>query len=71
MQTPTQGMWRRATQDTVLGGVPIPAGTMLLLMFTSANRDEKHFPDPDRFDVTRDFGTAHVPSAAASTPASA
>jgi cytochrome P450 len=60
MQTPTQGMWRRATEDTVLGGVPIPAGTMLLLMFTSANRDEKYFADPDRFDVTRDFRTAHV-----------
>ena len=60
MQTPTQGMWRRATEDTTLGGVPIAAGTMLLLMFTSANRDEKYFPDPDRFDVGRDFRTAHV-----------
>ena len=60
MQTPTQGMWRRATEDTTLAGVPIPAGTMLLLMFTSANRDEKYFPHPDRFDVGRDFRTAHV-----------
>jgi cytochrome P450 len=60
MQTPTQGMWRRATEDTTLGGVPIAAGTMLLLMFTSANRDERYFPDPDRFDVGRDFRTAHV-----------
>jgi cytochrome P450 len=33
---------------------------MLLLMFTSANRDERYFPDPDRFDVGRDFRTAHV-----------
>ncbi|MFM7274349.1 MAG: cytochrome P450 [Gammaproteobacteria bacterium] len=60
MQTPTQGMWRHATEDTALAGVPIPKGTMLLLMFTSANRDAKYFPDPDRFDVTRDFSTAHV-----------
>ena len=60
MQTPTQGMWRRAVQDTELGGVPIPAGTMLLLMFTSANRDEKYFPDPDAFDISRDFSTAHL-----------
>jgi cytochrome P450 len=60
MQTPTQGMWRQAVQDTELGGVAIPAGTMLLLMFTSANRDEKYFRDPDTFDVGRDFSTAHV-----------
>ena len=33
---------------------------MLLLMYTSANRDEKYFPDPDRFDVGRDFKTAHL-----------
>ena len=29
LQTPTQGMWRRAVEDTELGGVKIPAGTML------------------------------------------
>lgn len=60
LQTPTQGMWRRAVEDTELGGVSIPAGTMLVLMYTSANRDEKYFPDPDRFDIERDFSTAHV-----------
>ena len=60
LQTPTQGMWRSATEDTALGGVPIPAGTMLILMYTSANRDEKYFANPDSFDVERDFSTAHV-----------
>lgn len=60
LQTPTQGMWRRATEDTQLGGVAIPAGTMMILMFTSANRDEKYFTDPDVFDVERDFSTAHL-----------
>ena len=60
LQTPTQGMWRRATEDTELGGVQIPAGTMLILMYTSANRDEKYFANPDSFDVERDFSTAHV-----------
>ena len=60
LQTPTQGMWRRASEDTELGGVSIKKGTMLMLMFTSANRDEKHFPRPDDFDVERDFSTAHL-----------
>ena len=60
LQTPTQGMWRSATEDTELGGVSIPAGTMLILMYTSANRDEKYFANPDSFDVERDFSTAHV-----------
>ena len=60
MQTPTQGMWRHATVDTELGGVPIAAGTMLMLMFTSANRDEKYFKNPEAFDVERDFSAAHL-----------
>ena len=59
-QTPTQGMWRRASEDTELGGVAIEQGTMLMLLFTSANRDKKYFTNPDSFEVDRDFSTAHV-----------
>ncbi|MDA9941890.1 cytochrome P450 [Luminiphilus sp.] len=60
LQTPTQGMWRTAAEDTELGGVAIKKGEMLLLLFTSANRDEKYFPNPDDFDVERNFSAAHV-----------
>ena len=60
MQTPTQAMWRRATEDTELGGVKIPEGSQLMLAFTSANRDEKHFENPHKFNVERDFSSAHV-----------
>ncbi len=60
LQTPTQGMWRRASEDTKLGGVSIKEGTMLMLVFTSANRDEKYFPRADEFDVERDLSTAHL-----------
>lgn len=60
LQTPTQGMWRRAAENVELGGVSIKKGTMMMLVFTSANRDEKYFSRPDEFDVERDFSTAHV-----------
>lgn len=53
MSTPTQGMFRRVTRDTVLDGVAIPAGATVIVMFASANRDEAYFADPDTFDPRR------------------
>jgi cytochrome P450 len=48
------GMWRTATEDVRVGGVPIPRGARLQVMFGSASRDEAAFPDrPDVFDITR------------------
>ena len=44
---------RTATADSVVGGQEIAAGDKLAMMYTSANRDESVFVDPDRFDVTR------------------
>ena len=51
--TPTANMWRVCKEDTVLDGVEIPAGAMVMIRYGAANRDEKVFPDPDRFDVER------------------
>lgn len=45
---------RTATADTVLGGAEIAAGDKVAMYYTSANRDEVVFADPDRFDVRRD-----------------
>lgn len=45
---------RTATADTVLGGAEIAAGDKVAMYYTSANRDEAVFTDPDRFDVRRD-----------------
>jgi cytochrome P450 len=58
--TPTSNMWRVVKEDTELGGVAIPQGSMVLVRFASANRDEAMFPDPDRFDVDRQNAGEHI-----------
>jgi cytochrome P450 len=54
LASPNQGLFRIATRDAEVSGVKVPSGSMLWVMFGSANRDERVFPDPDRFDPTRD-----------------
>jgi cytochrome P450 len=44
---------RTATADTELRGVPIKAGDKVAMIYTSANRDEDVFVDPQRFDIHR------------------
>lgn len=44
---------RTATEDVELRGKRIRAGDKVALCYTSANRDERVFADPDRFDITR------------------
>jgi len=44
---------RTATCDTELGGAEIRSGDKVAMYYTSANRDEEVFDDPQRFDVTR------------------
>jgi cytochrome P450 len=39
--------------DVVLHGCTMPRGGRVLLLNASANRDERAFPDPDRFDIDR------------------
>jgi len=59
-ETPTAGMWRIVKQDTELGGVAIPAGSVVQLRYAAANRDPKRFPDPDRFDIDRANARTHM-----------
>jgi len=51
--SPIKNMARTATQDVDLRGETIHEGQKVLLLYPSANRDEEHFADPFRFDITR------------------
>ena len=50
---PVMSFRRTATEDHVLHDQQIRAGDKVLLSYASANRDERHFADPDRFDPSR------------------
>jgi len=51
--SPSQYQGRVTTRDVEWYGTTVPKGERILLLTGSANRDEREFPDPDRFDVTR------------------
>ncbi len=44
---------REVLAPTQVAGVEIPAGAGIVLAIGSANRDERNFPEPDRFDLRR------------------
>ncbi|WP_433574274.1 cytochrome P450 [Nocardia brasiliensis] len=53
METPIQSFSRVTTGDTDVDGVTIPEGARVVISFAAANRDERHYPEPDRFDARR------------------
>ena len=61
--TPVMHMRRTVTRDTEFAGVRMRKGDKIAMWYIAANRDEKQFTDPYRFDVTREpneqgaFGT--------------
>ena len=60
LSTPTANMWRVVTRDAELGGMDVPAGSMVQIRFSSANRDEGKFPEPHRFDVERPNARSNI-----------
>jgi hypothetical protein len=52
--TPVQGLSRTLTRDVEWYGQKVLAGERVHMLFAAANRDERTFPDPDRFDAARD-----------------
>ena len=60
---PASHMFRNLTVDVEVRGTTMAAGDRVMLVFASANRDERRWNEPDRVDVTRDtaghFGLGH------------
>ncbi len=60
LEPPVQGLYRTATTDTEVGGVPIKAGEHLLLMYAAGNRDAERFAAPDCVDPDRPGLMSHL-----------
>ena len=52
-ESPSPVQARYVTRDVDHGGQVVPAGSAILLLNGSGNRDDRKFPDGDRFDITR------------------
>lgn len=52
-ESPLRGFTRLVTAAIDVDGVTIPANARVLLLYASANRDERKWPDPERFDIHR------------------
>jgi cytochrome P450 len=50
---PTQMLGRTLNRDVALHGETMKEGQAVMFLFVAANRDEREFPDPDRFDIGR------------------
>lgn len=51
---PVQMIMRQPSTDVDIDGTVIPAGATVTCLLAAANRDPRHFADPDRFDIFRD-----------------
>lgn len=51
---PVQMIMRQPSADVEMHGTVIPAGSTVTCLLAAANRDPRHFADPDRFDIFRD-----------------
>jgi cytochrome P450 len=60
LESPFRGHYRHVVADTTLGGVDLPGGSHLLLLWGSANRDPAAFDAPDELRLDRPSGKAHL-----------
>jgi len=51
--SPVQFLFRTATRDVDIAGTTVPAGSTVIPVYASANRDDRKFPGADRFDIAR------------------
>lgn len=55
-ESPLRAFARQAGTDIEIAGTALPAGARVLVIYSSANRDEREWDRPDVFDITRDAG---------------
>jgi cytochrome P450 len=60
VETPLLNITRLATRATEIGGVPIPAGSTIMLMLAAGNREDERYVDPDLFDIQRQEPKPHL-----------
>jgi cytochrome P450 len=60
LESPLQGSFRLARRATTVGGVELPAGTTVFVAEGAANRDPRHFENPDEFDLDRPNVRQHL-----------
>jgi len=60
MESPVQGLFRSTTEEVELGGVLIPKGAHLQLLYGGGNRDASEFPEPGEFRPGRPNGASHL-----------
>ncbi|MGF2943593.1 cytochrome P450 [Mycobacterium sp. Lab-001] len=53
-EAPLRAFSRKLLRDRAVAGIELPAGARVLVIYASANRDEREWPDPDTFDIHRD-----------------
>jgi cytochrome P450 len=53
-ESPVRAFSRKARRESIIGDVTIPAGSRVLVIYASANRDELEWDQPHIFDVRRD-----------------
>lgn len=54
IESPLRAYARKATRDIELAGTHLPAGSRVLVIYASANRDEREWDNPADFDINRD-----------------
>jgi cytochrome P450 len=55
-ESPLRAFTRKTAQASIIADVPLPAGARVLVLYASANRDEREWDAPDTFDIRNDAG---------------
>ena len=60
LEAPVQGLYRMALEDAEIGGVTVPKGSHLMLVYAAGNYDERLFPDAATPDPCRANSMRHL-----------